>query len=346
MTIGFVMVFMVGDRVLDRVRLPHVEDSSNEARWKWELYQRTEPRPDVVFIGCSFGLCGISPTAVDDRVRALTGETIHSLNLCATAASVNTEYLLVRHMVKSGRLPDVVYLGVSPVATVAVPHSWLESGLRALGGMSDLPVAASLNRVLLSETLGATLFASYRQWKDCRLIARRIVCGASLHPKSKLQQDHRGWAKWVGGVRRTGDKVADRKPGTLNDDVFSTFGECNPNPKALRDSVRLLREAGVIVRLLEMPHKSTNRPATNPRKNPVYRAFIDRAVSDLDIPLVQPDGDLVADSDFFDPWHLDAGGAQKLSYWLARDVALVIASRRPADPTVQIALGGAGTGTD
>ncbi len=331
MVVGFVVVFVVGDRVLDCVRLPHILDSSNGVRWKWELYERADPQPHVVFIGSSLGLFGISPAAVDGEVRALCGKEPHSLNLCTSAASVYTQYMLARRIVESGQLPDIVYLEVSPVSTVAVPHSWLESGLRALGDSRDLPVAASVDDVLLRETLGSTFFASYRQWKDCRLIARTVLRGAAVHPTSRLRRDGRGWAEWTSSNQAYARNSPKLTPDQPYGGELATFAGCNPNPKALRNVVRLLREAGVSVRLMELPHRSTALPASHPHKNDVYRAFIDRAVGELGVSVLRAPRNLVTDDDFFDYCHLNARGAARLSRWLAGDVAATLVARGASD---------------
>ncbi len=327
---GFALTFVVGDRLLDLARLPHVEESSNGVRWKWELYERSDPRPTVAFLGSSYGMFAINPYAVDEQAAALCGERPRSLNLCASAASAYTMYLLARRMVESGRLPELVYIEVSPESTVAVAHSWMESGLRALGDARDIPVAAAVNRRLLGEAFCATLFASYRQWKDCRLVAKLVLRGAPLRPVSKFRPDDNGWVEWVGKRQPARDRFAIQPNGV----DFATFAGCNPNGDALENAVRLLRGAGVTVRFVEMPRHSNTPPAYHPQKNGVYRAFIDRAADELNVPLVRPADDVVADGDFFDHGHVNATGSEKVSRWLARDVAeTMVALEHARSPT-------------
>ena len=333
MAVGFVVVFAAGDRLLHRVRLPRVYGSTNGSLWKWEMYAQAQPPPDVVFLGSSYGLCGISPTAVDDRVRELTGTATTSLNLCAAATSVYTQYLLVRRIVECERVPALLYLEVTPEGTVAGAYHWLANGIRALGDVRDLPVAASVNGPLFAEGLRTVMFSSYRQWGDCRLIAQRLMIGAALQPKEKLQHDDRGWAKWIGGTRPTESDTAGLPPTSQGEgeDVFATFEEHKPNLRALRDAVKMLRDAGVTVRLLELPLRSTAPANIHPQKNPAYREFLQEAVSDLNVPVVRPPVGLLSDADFFDKGHLTAVGALKFSRWLANDVAVALAAGEQAD---------------
>ncbi|UCF34268.1 MAG: hypothetical protein JSV78_02990, partial [Phycisphaerales bacterium] len=58
---GFALALCAGDGALSRVRLPHVTGSTNECRWKWELYENQQQTPDVVFLGASYVYYGVAP---------------------------------------------------------------------------------------------------------------------------------------------------------------------------------------------------------------------------------------------------------------------------------------------
>ena len=222
---------------------------------------------------------------------ALTGQTATSLNLCAAAASMYTQHLLVRRIVESGRLPQVIYLEVTPDGTVSMTENWLASGLTALGDVRDLRAASSMNGSLLRTGLFAAVFSSHRQWGDLRLIAKSEMLGAPLQPRSKLHFDQRGWARWSG---EDDDRIPDEHATAVIADGrrprFSTFTKhCkNPNAQGLRRAIAMFREAGVTVRLLEIPLRSTASPRRHPDKNPAYRGFLKRMVFDLAVPVVQP----------------------------------------------------------
>ncbi len=324
MAAGFVLVLVIGDRLLDRVSLPQMHGSSNYTRWKWDLYEQSRLAPDVVFLGSSYGIFGINPALVNEEVRAATGRSISSLNLCAAGATVFGEYLLVRRIVESGRLPKLVYLGVSPRGTVEAIEPALVNSLRALGDGRDLPVAASVSPYLLREGLLTTLFASRRQWDDCRLMAERLTRGAPLDGNSRIRYDQKGWATWTGSRLPVGADPGLAGPRDAERRRPASIGAGNPSRQVLREAIRLLREAGVAVRLLEMRQRSTVAACRDPLRNPEYQALLGEVVSAMKVPVIRPPTALLTDADFFDTEHIDTNGAAKLSRWLASDVAAAL----------------------
>ncbi|MDO8629588.1 MAG: hypothetical protein Q7R41_03785, partial [Phycisphaerales bacterium] len=141
--LGFASTFLLGDQILARLRLPYVYGTRNLSRSAWELFDRSPGPFDVVYLGCSYEWYGISPRAVDAEVARLGGMEVRSLNLSSSVASMVTNYLLARRIAESGRLPKLIYLDISPVATDVSQRNWLRHGLRALGEVRDLPIAAS-----------------------------------------------------------------------------------------------------------------------------------------------------------------------------------------------------------
>jgi len=321
---------LLGDGILSGVEMPHVSGSTNECRWKWDLYQGWEAAPEVAFIGDSYVYYGISPTVVDAEFERLTGQPLRSLNLGSPASSALTQLLLVRHMLAREERPEVVYLGVSPISLDAARVEDLENGIRALAGFRELPLVAVSEPVLLREAVLASVFSSYHRWRDSRLIAERAMAGAPISFAYQVELDERGWAKWLGGpivrIEQSSDEESIVPPRTDGE-----FVGTSPNARALYQVVGLLRSAGISARLLELPSSTTASAASNPETNVPYRALVARIADDLKIGVIRPPKGLVTDDDFWDGRHLSESGAIKISRWLAGDVAAQLPPRRDQD---------------
>jgi hypothetical protein len=329
MALGLVCTFIVGDVLLARLRLPPVSGSRNECRRKWERLAGSATIPDVAFLGCSFEWCGIRPATIDREVARQTGRSITSVNLAAAQASLVTQFLVVRRMIDSDRLPGLVYLGVSPIAADDGEYDWLAAGLTALGDRRDLPLSASVGPRLFLDTLARSLFTGVHQWSDCRQIARRSAIGARLEADAVGGRDERGWRALP--VKPAGGRTLAPHPRSRFGATASAIRFDNANGRSLRRAIALLRSRGVVVRLIEMPLASTISPEHDPGKNEAYQRFLAQIVADTAVVVVRVGRDFVSDADFVDGGHLHRDGAEKLSRWLAGDVAR---SLRAADPHV------------
>jgi len=324
MTFGFLVAFLAMDFALDGIHLPHVYGSRNMARWKWEMYEHTSRTPDVVFVGCSYEWCGISPRVIDAEVRQSIGRDPHSLNLSASASSSLTQFFIARRMVDSGRWPKLVYLGVSPAMLNASSRNWLINGIRALGTPRDVPLVwHSIPEVFL-EGVRTAMFRSYRDWDDIRMMAGRFLLAAPLNPTAKLRDHDDGWGEWIGDDRHPKDLAGSSSANEIDEESSLVVADYRPNSVnalALRETIALLRHHGIEVRLLEMP-LAPNRTSSedHPDSNAAYRNLIDPLARELDVPIVSAPGDFSI-IEFFDPVHLNAAGAKRYSKWLADDVA-------------------------
>ena len=324
---GFLTVLVLGDRILARIDWPYIYGTRNTCRLKWDLYKRSTDAPTVVFLGCSYEWYGINPQVVDSEASRLTGAHITSLNLSSSAANMVTNHLIARRMAESGRLPEIVYLAISPDATDVVRTGWLQTGLRALGEARDLPMAAAVGDVAFFETLRSAAFRSYCWWDDVRIAAGRLVLGAPINPTMKMRLDDSGWMEWIGGKRELPASAPAFGDAPPHEGSWSALRVANPNGAALRRTIEILAGANVSVRLLEMPMSTVAPPWVRHDGDPAYREFIRAATAGLEAVVLRPPQNLVRDADFFDPVHLNTDGANKVSRWLARDVTAVLAAR-------------------
>ena len=88
--------------------------------------------------------------------------------------------LLAQRLVARRDPPRVVYLDVSPATLDALQTGWLLGGLRALGGLRELPVAAAVSADLFWETLRTVAFRSYHRWEDVQIAVARGAVGAPV----------------------------------------------------------------------------------------------------------------------------------------------------------------------
>ncbi|MHC5111050.1 MAG: hypothetical protein ACYTHJ_14355 [Planctomycetota bacterium] len=333
--IGFAAVLVTGDQLLNSVDLPEIAGSVNAPRHKWRLYQCDERVPDVVFLGISYTLFGVRPAIVDREVKVLTDRRIQSLNLAAEGHTLLAEALMARRMARSGRLPRVVYFGISPDASDAAQREALARSIRSMGDATSFWMVASSERDLLGDAALASAFTSYHRWHDFRLISEKLALAAPLtyrHACRVYRPD--GSLEWTGGNRRhlLGGRRAAAGDTVESTATFSGKGldPANVHARALRDAIAELRGHGVEVRLLELPVTAAAPDAKQRNGHRAYQCFLDHLLSETGVTLVRPPRELLQDVDYFDHGHLTADGARKLSKWLSRDVAdaLGVAGRR------------------
>ncbi len=319
--LGFFGTMMAGDQVLSGIELPAVHGSDNTARRKLNLFESSAAVPDAVFLGVSYTLFGVSPSVVDPAAGARLGRSVRSLNLAAEGHTLLAEALLVRCMIDRGRLPSVVYFGVSPGAADSREREAMIRSLRSLADARDLKRSFSSSWEFFAETVWASLFGAYHQFHDMRLLTQRLLIGAPLHDQAETLCDEYGWLRWNGGDKRSllnpSVNPIDRKDARAR----QCHDPKNINGRALREAIVALERQGVSVRLLELP-VSTTAPLSKKRMgHDSYLKFLQEVSKGTSAKLVRPPPTLVGDEDFFDHGHLNTQGAQKLSRWLAGDLA-------------------------
>ncbi|MCB9849895.1 MAG: hypothetical protein H6817_04245 [Phycisphaerales bacterium] len=320
-TLGFLLTLVLGDRLLAHAKLPRVYGSTNECRWKCDLYDQSAMTPDVVFVGSSYSFYGISPRVIDAVASATLGQPVRSFNLASSAASLFTESLTIRRMLESGRYPRVAYLGISPRGVATTRREWLVSGMRGLGDARDASLTLTSDAEMIWETLRMATLASNFQIKDCQLITQRTLLGAPLDPVSKTEHDELGWARWV-GAEKLDIPPWDNARTALADGVDGpAYAPDNLNGRALRRAIADLQNAGITVRLIEMPIASTARLDPDSPECAAYEAFVRAVEQDTGLTLLRTPDDVIPDAYFFDHLHLTGAGAELFSQWLAADVA-------------------------
>ncbi len=325
---GFLSLFIVGDRIIARLHLPYIPGSTNAVRKKWESLQAHYDTPDVVILGSSYEEFGVNPLIIDEWVTKQLGRPITSVNLAAPATSLATEYLVVRELLGTGTSPTLAYLGITPFAVDVRQRDWIVNGLRAFGDYRDLTVSWSVDGVTFYEALSAALFRSYHQWNDLRLMMEHTVLSVPWESMNAASVGGRGWHAWQGKTRSQSRRST--KGHRDNNPETNPFQWDNVNGQRAREMIRMLRDHGVEVRLLELPHASTALAKSDPGKNPRYRKFVNHLIAETGVSLVCPPDGLLDDQDFFDDGHLHTTGAAKLSRWLAHDISEVLSRSESA----------------
>jgi len=319
--VGLVLVMVAGDLTLSMLPLPEVEGNTNRLFRKWYEYQQLEHPPDIVVLGSSYEEFGVEPAVLDATATALTGTPVTSFNLAAPATSLNTERLLVRRLVRQEKLPELVYLGITPFAVDTAQTNWLRGGLCSFGTAVDIEPVWRTDRTLVVDALGASVFRAYNRWNDIQLIGEKTLLGQPLTTTAYSDESSRGWRAWRGHRRLRREQPTDK--GTS----WRRFDTGNINGQRIRQAIAELRRHGVAVRLLELPLASTALTEAAPSKNQPYQAFVQDLLADTGVTLVRPPAGLLQDSDYFDGGHLLPKGAEKLSRWMATDAAVALAAR-------------------
>ncbi len=328
---GFILLFFAGDWAIAKLRLPHLIGSTNIARRKWEMLRDQGVAPNVVILGSSFEEFGVNPTVLSEAAAEQFGREVTSMNLAAPASSLNTQYLVVRKLLEGSARPELVYMGITPYAADSGRERWIRNGLTALADHRDLCDCWPMDWSMFCETLTASMFRSYFQWNDLRLIVRNVVLATPWGDDLATAPSALGWREQSGKLRA--QRTTPRGAGTerTSERYFAPapwrFDSNNINGRRVRDAIAALRLNGVTVRLLELPHASISLIESDPRKNLYYRAFVDALVAETGVALVCPPEGLLVDEDYVDAGHLLPSGAAKLSRWLASDVTKALTAR-------------------
>jgi hypothetical protein len=321
--LGFFAVLGGGDFVLSRAAFPHLEGSTDAIRWKRELHESLDPPPDVLFTGCSYELAAIRPAVIDEYVSARTGERLTSINTAASCTSALSAALLVRRVIESDRPPRIVYLGISERNTDAGYDKWMEFGVRALATPADWPLTWRCDAALFAESVASGVFDSYHRWRECRRVATQVFQGAPVVVAADPVIADRGWERF---------DLHDAAPGRDDPEYRANIADWfsrqpghyrpgNANDHALRDTIALLRERGITVKLIEMPLTDEVRAMFREDVRTGYESFVRRLTRDTGVALIRAPNGVIDIEDFDDLEHLFPDGADKFSRWLARDVA-------------------------
>ncbi len=331
---GFIGALALGDFVLSRGTFPHLEGSTDAIKWKQQLYESLDPPPDVLFTGCSYELAAIRPAVVDESVAARTGERLTSINTAASCTSALSGALLVRRVIEGAHPPRIVYLGISERNTDAGYDKWMEFGVRALATSADWSLTWRCNGPVFFESLAAGVFDSYHRWRECRRVATQVFQGAPVVVVADPVIEDRGWARFD-----LLEAAPDRKDLEYRANIADWFSRQpanyragNANDHALRDTIALLRERGIVVKLIEMPLTDDVRRMFREEVRSGYEAMVTRLVRDTGVELIRAPQGIIDLEDFDDLEHLFPRGADKFSRWLAQDVARTWQEIRGSQP--------------
>ncbi|MGB0714323.1 MAG: hypothetical protein ACPGXK_00480 [Phycisphaerae bacterium] len=331
--ISFLLVFLAVDQFLALQPLRELYGSRNYSLWKWKLLSSQSEGPDVVVLGSSYEAYGINPQVMDAAIRQALNVERTTLNLSASASSLLTQYLFVSRMLDAGHQPDVVLLGITPNAVDTGLASWLRNGLGALGAMDAVPLVFRHEPRFLDTAIPAALLKSYPRWHDFRICVQRLMLAAPINPRSGEIRHANGWAEWRGDTNPGHETLDDSVDVISGHDVVmqERMASSNINGVAVRRSIRMLREAGVEVLLIELPHSRFAPAYASPSKNRPYAEFVEQLRRETSVVVVRPPDGLLTDDDYWDGVHLSAEGAAKYSQWMASHVVRSIQRRESSE---------------
>lgn len=230
---------------------------------------------------------------------------------------------LVRRVIEGEHPPRIVYLGISERNTDAGYDKWMEFGVRALATSADWPLTWRCNGSVFFESLSAGVFDSYHRWRECRRVAMQVFQGAAVVVAADPAIEERGWERF--DLFDAAPDRADLEYQANIADWFSrqpaNYRAGNANDHALRDTIAMLRERGIVVKLLEMPLTDDVRRMFRGEVRLGYEAMVTRLVRDTGVELIRAPRGVIDIEDFDDLEHLFPAGADKFSRWLAQDVA-------------------------
>ena len=114
MLLGFAAMLVVGDWVLSRTVWPHLYDSRNGCRWKWDLLTREPQPPEVLFPGMLIRMVRDQPPGGGAGGGESRWSTDPRVQRGVVGRERVTTYLMARRIVEEGRKPAIAYVGVSP----------------------------------------------------------------------------------------------------------------------------------------------------------------------------------------------------------------------------------------
>jgi hypothetical protein len=342
------------------------QDSSYPALPHVDVCESLGRAPDVLYIGSSLALHGISPSIVDSTVHQSTGHTSVGCNAGVDDASMVTSYFVLRRMIEDGYIPRMV--------VDVINENWLTSdqgdaqeavNAHWLAGVQDMALLPPTFGTARKNWLGAVLErADFYGSKLLPLYGDRIGLAASFNDTvakavcKRQPADNPCHARYTPGpyVESNGQVIqpADRQGwvaltgtslATSGPQVVATyFPPCSaPCPTwivnqhsyqvaYLNMTIALARANHIAIALVISPRAPVFFPHTygtnaNWASVPAfYQSLADR----YGVPFYDAShASGYTDADFADSWHLTAEGAAIFSVWLGNHVIVPLATKQP-----------------
>lgn len=313
---------------VDDGRLPPGQTQSMHFETMINALGARDEAPDVMLFGDSMTQQGIDPQVLGDELGQRTGTTVTAFDAATSKARWGVNRLIARHLVQTGKVPDVAVLVISTRAAGDDPH-YTE-------GISKTPFSSVVEGCDRHPSTGWKE-ADYEQ---CRadvddLTERFRGSGAQVDrarkgeaPQTSLRLDDDTWLRSDGymihpsasraSVEKAAKKrVADRNAGLPS---ATTVGE-----HQFRQTARLLEENGATVIATEIPYSPPYQKGLE-KESPGYDKRRQDAATTLTegagvehFP-VKRYGDWWGDGDSRDEIHLAPQGAGKFTRQLLEDV--------------------------
>lgn len=305
--VGIVVCVVILDRVSGRV-LPHLtieppfilrfqNVTGVEQLWK---FQEDGVQP-IVFIGSSQLHMGISPHTFNDRIKALTGQDVKSVDISLWGGMITTEHELIQNLVIPSR-PQVIIYGIEMQALM--PR--LQNGV-SVEDFRNKPLGYAVSSQ-------STLERNVLLW---------------LLRNSNLFRYRDNVREWLTGIRQVNQlgyppnmvddlghfidpSIYDRDPATIIQG-FTQFTVTDDTRRLMVSVGDNCRQNKVQCILLNMPLNEISYQYITPSDEKIYADLLHEAglpIWDFNTKACR---EMLGDSSFYNLNHLNAGGAELLS---------------------------------
>lgn len=288
--------------------------------YRWQLYRRMSPVPDVVFIGSSRTAWGVDPSHVDPVLTRALGREIRSFNFGVAAGSAVVQRLAVDKILQRHPRPRLIVFGVSPrdvmdfgtfclanevtasVTPGRVAHLWNE--------LTELPLG---KHVILS-----SLVPGRDRWESLQVEWISLRDGRPLCPPGVQDHDN-GWTEFT-------DYSPDKRLAKLPRDrqlLRKWRGQrlSSAYCHALENALLQLQQAGVATMVYEDPFPPCLREDHRSGVYVEYQRWLQGAARRFGAVMLPPVFPDAADEDFIDGAHVAPWVVSRYSAHLADKIA-------------------------
>jgi hypothetical protein len=315
--------------------------------------------PDIIYLGSSRAVYGVSPNVIDTLVRQQTGKTTLGCNVATFGSTIDHDYYILKRLIDDGYAPKMVvenaweyplnlrasyqgsngYSQADEESTTVDESAWIAN-------VSDLPdlyqkfkaVPLGLSKTKLFNFLAERLIPLYGdRFGILRLLCHGSTigpCGATLPGVDALSASRYESADRQGYVSLTGYSIANYSPSQI---YHAEHGEFDYGP-TLQNFTVGGHQINYLRMLLSMAqaHHIQVVLVTSPL-NPIYFYYL-HPVTDWQKKIVPFWNSIAAqyniqyydeshakgytNADWRDPEHLDSTGAFKFSTWIAMKIVI------------------------
>lgn len=290
-----------------------------------DLYSRTSPSPNVVFMGSSRTAWAVNPSTVDPILSEAFERPITSFNLGIPAGNAVSYRLAADTLLQSQGSPHTIVLGMSPRDLLMVTTETLTEEIACsvhpgqIGRLwDDLPSTPLRRELLLSG-----LIPGRNRWQSLQIRWTSLRDGRPLENEA-VRVHPNGWTEYLKYDHNKRVTKLERDQKSLLRIRRAPFSDITCH--ALESMFAEFQRAGATVLVYEHPAPPSLRKEYTAGNYTEYRHWLEETIRRYRAILLPPVFEEAVDDDFIDGLHVAPWAVSRFSTQLAR----IIVEAHPA----------------